>query len=103
MIIVRSIMNGKFGTGGMLAGLLAESMESIERTERLPDVNWRVLTDLAGNFDTVTIEVEIESLAAWDSYRTQLFAMPEFAEAMAQTGDMVVSGRQEFLHVEAKG
>jgi hypothetical protein len=103
MIIVRSIMQAKFGAGGMLAATATEGMQGYTRAFGKASPRWRVLTDLSGPFDTVTIEAEVESLADWESMRAKLFAMPEFEETLNAMQALVVSGRQEYLNVEASG
>jgi hypothetical protein len=62
-----------------------------------------VMTDLSGPFDTVVQEIEVASLAEWESMRSRLFASAAFREAMAATHALTVSGRTEYWTIEAKG
>ncbi len=49
------------------------------------DHRWKVMTDLFGPFDTVVQEIEVASLAEWESMRSRLVASAAFVEAMAAT------------------
>jgi hypothetical protein len=102
MIVVRTVLQGKFGTGGQLAAAMAESTVQLAREIGLGN-RWRVLTDLSGTFDNVVLEVETASLAEWEGQRAALFAHPLFAEMMGRTAGMVDGGRTDFLTVEAQG
>jgi hypothetical protein len=64
---------------------------------------WRVLTDLSGTFDTVVQEVEVESLAEWETLRVRLFELAAFRESMATMQEFVMSGRNELWTVKAEG
>ena len=69
-------------------------------SERAGASGMRVLTDLSGQFDTVVMEFEVESLAAWEQQRKENFASPEFAESFQRTADLIESGRTEFYTIE---
>ena len=106
MILVRTVFQGKFGTGGKLAAAMSADNEVIAATmEKLVGGRrkWRVLTDLSGSFDTVVFEVEAESLAEWEKVRTAMFQMEDFGESMAQTEDLITGGRNEYWTIEAEG
>lgn len=38
----------------------------------------RILTDLSGPSNTVVQEIEVESLAAWERQRAEVFSRPDF-------------------------
>jgi len=99
MILVRTIMQAKFGKGGELAAGMAESVR--HGSVRAPG-KVRILTDLSGEFDTVVMEATHESLAAWEQFRTALFASAEFQQASARGEGVIVSGRQEYYTIEAE-
>lgn len=101
MIVVRTELQGKFGHGSTLAGMIANAIESLTGYEELQGIRWRVLSGLTGNFDMVTLEVEAESLQAWDRLRLSAFSVPGFVEAMEAAHDITVSGTQQFLNIEA--
>jgi hypothetical protein len=106
MIIVRTVFQGSYGTGGELAA--AQTTAARKFIAELGGVHrWKVMSDLSGPFDTVVMEVEVASLAEWESLRASLFASAAFREAMATslapTHAMTVSGRTEYWTVEAQG
>ena len=106
MIIVRTVFQGSYGKGGELA--VAQTAAAKQFIAELGgDHRWKVMTDLSGPFDTVVMEVEVASLAEWESLRSRLFASAAFREAMAAslaaTHALTVSGRTEYWTVEAQG
>ena len=102
MIVVRTVFQAKFGTGGKLAATLSEASGPMMKESGTPR-RWRVLTDLSGSFDTVVQEVEVESLAEWETLRVRLFELAAFRESMATMQEFVMSGRNELWAVEAEG
>ena len=97
MILVRMVFQGKFGTGGKLA---ASMVEMTRQMSGGAEGKVRILSDLSGEFDTIVFESTHESLAAWEQFRTQMFAQE--AEA-GDTGDeYILSGRQEYYTIEAE-
>ena len=65
MIVVRNVFQAKIGRASELAQGMAESMRRTPPAGAAA-AGWRVLTDLSGPFDTVVLEIEVESLAAWE-------------------------------------
>jgi hypothetical protein len=102
MIIVRNVLQAKFGKAGQLAAEFGRTNPGMGSDLGLAR-RWRVLTDLSGPFDTVVQEVEAESLAEWEQARARLFQQPSFREAFERTQDLVVSGRNEIWTIEAEG
>jgi hypothetical protein len=106
MIIVRTVFHGSYGKGGDLAAAQTAAARQVV-AEMGGDHRWKVMSDLSGPFDTVVMEVEVASLAEWESMRSRLFASAEFREAMASTlgisRALTVSGRTEYWTIEAKG
>jgi hypothetical protein len=106
MIVVRTILQAKFGKGGELAAHMAEDNQRIIGEigqQGNQGGRWRILTDLTGQFDTVVLEVEVESMAAWEQARAKLFSSPAFQQSMAQTQQLVVGGRNEMWNIEGQG
>ena len=105
MILVRTVFQAKVGRAAEVAQGMAEGLRGggealgIESRVRA----WRVLTDLSGPFDTVVLEVEVDSLAAWEQQRKELFASPVWQAGFAGTAELVVSGRNELYTLEAQG
>ena len=106
MIIVRTVFQGSYGKGGELAALQTATAKQFV-AEMGGDNHWKLMTDLSGPFDTVVMEVEVASLAEWESIRSRLFTSAAFGEAMATTlgaaRAMTVSGRTEYWTIEAQG
>ena len=102
MIVVRTVLQAKFGTGGRLAATLSEASGPMMKESGTPR-RWRVLTDLSGSFDTVVQEVEVESLAEWETMRVRLFELAAFRDMMAGMHESVVSGRNELWTLEGEG
>jgi hypothetical protein len=102
MIVVRTVLQAKFGTGGRLAASLSQASSAM-MAEPGTARRWRVLTDLSGEFDTVVQEVEAESLAEWETRRVRLFELAAFRDSMAQMQEFIVSGRNELWTIEGEG
>ncbi len=84
MIVVRTVLQAKFGTAGRLAASMTEASRAMSAEAGAPR-RWRVLTDLSGPYDTVIQEVEAESLADWEMMRARMFEMAAFRDSMAAT------------------
>jgi hypothetical protein len=102
MIVVRTVLQAKFGTGGKLAASFSETSVAMMAEAGKPH-RWRVLTDLSGPFDTIVQEVEVESLAEWETFRVKLFELAAFRDSMATMQELVVSGHNEYWTIEAEG
>jgi hypothetical protein len=106
VIIVRTVFQGSYGKGGELAAAQTAAAKQFI-AELGGDHRWKVMSDLSGPFDTVVMEVEVASLAEWESMRSRLFASAAFREAMAATmaaaRALTVSGRTEYWTVEGQG
>lgn len=93
MLIVRDIFVAKPGQASKLAKLWKRVMGA--------DPKVRVLTDLIGTYNTVMMEWEVESLAAWEEeikkyQRGEMPPMsPEDAEAMKHYTEQYLTGRRE--------
>ena len=104
MILVRMVFQATFGNGGELARQMATGMVAPGQQSPAGAGRWRILTDLtSGPFDTVVLEGEWESLAAWEQARSQMFADPSFQESMSGTAALIESGHAELYTIEAEG
>lgn len=65
--------------------------------------NPRILTDASGPMYQAIIEVETESMTAWESHRRSLFRQVDFQVWFNQLRSAVHSGRHEFYRVEYTG
>jgi len=101
MILVRTVLQATFGRGAEVAQLAVEVDRRLAK-ETGWGGRWRVLTDLSGPFDTVVLETVVESLAAWERLRAELFSQPAFRDAMPKLQELVQSGRAEYYTIEAE-
>ncbi|HKG26095.1 MAG TPA: hypothetical protein VKB09_10635 [Thermomicrobiales bacterium] len=102
MILVRTVMQAKFGMGGQLAAAMKEGNAQLT-ADLGPSGPWRLLTDLSGGFDRVILEMQVESLAEWERQRAALFSSPAFGEMMGRTAGMIEGGANELYTIEAEG
>jgi hypothetical protein len=96
MILVRDVFQAKYGKGGDLVELFKEAHDSWPS-----EYATRILTDASGPFFTVVSETAVESLAAWEQFMAEVFAIPDFGDWFARMQPLVRSGRREFYNVEA--
>jgi hypothetical protein len=102
MILVRTVLQGKFGTGGQLATAMRDGNAKIASELGLTN-RWRILTDLSGGFDRVVLEIVAEDMADWERQRVALFSHPSFGELMGRTAGMIEGGYNEFYTIEGEG
>ncbi len=96
MILIREVFQAKYGQGDSMVALYKEAQE-----KWLSEMPSRLLVDLSGRFFTVVVEIEVESLAAWEARMAQLFATPETADWFARMTNFVESGHREFYTIAA--
>jgi hypothetical protein len=102
MILVRTVLQGKFGTGGQLAAAMKDGNVKLAGELGLSN-RWRILTDLSGGFDRVVLEIVAENMAEWEAQRVALFSHPAFGELMGRTAGMIEGGVNEFYTIEGEG
>ena len=61
--------------------------------------DYRILTDLAGEFFTVVVEFSWASLAEMEEQRERAFADARFQEWFSEMSELVESGRRELFAV----
>ena len=94
MLVFREIFVAKPGQASKMAKLMKEVMEAD------PNFKGRIMTDVVGDYNTVVIEGEIESLAAWEKQMEGYANMPpEIAEKMKNYTDMYLTGKREIFRV----
>jgi hypothetical protein len=99
MIVVRMVFQTKWGKAEQAVKEFAGAVEIMQRiTGSKPHV--RILTDLSGPFHTVVQEIEVESLAKWEQYRTAMFSSPEFQQNSSNMEMPFEGGRTEFYTLE---
>jgi hypothetical protein len=103
MVLVRMVIHAQTGQAGEMARLFKENLGMMKKMwgQEYPV---RILTDLSGPFDTLVLETTVDSLATWEKIRANMFASPDFAQAMENNTSMSYrSGRTEFYTIEAEG
>ena len=65
MILVRQVFQVPIGTARDVAASFMRGATEFAQTGGA-EVHGRVLTDISGPFGTVILEIEVESLAAWE-------------------------------------
>jgi hypothetical protein len=98
MLIYKETFIAKPGQASKMAKLMKEVMEAD------PNFKGRVMTDLIGNYNTVVVEGEVESLAAWEKMMEDMGKgsskmSPELAEKMKNYTDMYLTGKREIFRV----
>lgn len=98
MIIIREIFNAKPGQASKLAKLFKKAFGS--------DPTTRIMTDLVGNYNTVVVEMQVNSLAEFEkqmenykSGKPDPKMNPEVAEEMSKYTEMYLTGRREVFQV----
>ena len=93
MIIVRNSFIAKPGQ----AGKLAAQLKDMAKAGNLRNV--RVMTDLAGEFNHVIMEHEVESASEFEELMTRYSSDPQAREEAKGYTDLWTTGRRELFRV----
>jgi len=95
MIVVRDVLTARPGMASKLATLFKEvaGMMPADRAKM------RVMTDATGPFNTVVLESEIESFAAWEDLMAEFRQRPEVGEKMKGYTDLYLTGSREIYRL----
>lgn len=93
MIIVRSCFVAKPGSASTLAAQFKKAADAA----KIP--NYRVLTDLTGDFNRVILEYEAENLGEFEARMKDYATNEAFREQMKGYTDLYVTGSREMLQV----
>jgi hypothetical protein len=93
MIIVRNTFIAKPG----LAGKLAAQLKDMATAGNLR--NFRVMTDLTGEFNHVIMEHEVESASEFEQLLTKYSSDPQSREKAKGYTDLWTTGRRELFRV----
>jgi hypothetical protein len=98
MIIIREVFTAKPGQASKLAKLFRRGFGS--------DPTVRLMTDLAGDYNTVVVEMPVKSLAEWEkqmedykSGKPDPRMDPKVAEEMSKYTEMYLTGRREIFQI----
>ena len=93
MIVVRNTFTAKPGQ----AGKLATHMKEVVAASNLRNV--RILTDIAGDFNQVVMEHEVESLADFETLMQRYSTDPQIREKAKDYLDLWTTGKREIFRV----
>ena len=93
MIVVRNTFTAKPGQAGKLAAHLKE----IAALGNLP--NFRVLTDLTGDFNHVVLEYEADSISGFEQTMSKYATNPEIREKAKEYLDLWMTGNRQLLRI----
>jgi hypothetical protein len=98
MILVREIFTAKPGQASKLAKLFRKGFGN--------DPNLRIMTDLAGDYNTVVMEMTVKSLADFEKQMEEYKSGkpdpkmdPKVAEEMSKYTEMYLTGRREIFQI----
>jgi hypothetical protein len=98
MIVERIVFQAKYGKGDELVALFREMRKVAPPS--LVGRNPRLLTDRSGQFFTIVLEAEWESLGEWEKAFGQMFSEARFRDLMERSTPLIESGRREFYNLE---
>ncbi len=104
MIMARTVIQTKWGK----ADEVVNGMKEMMKGGPMPEGGHKVtlMTDLSGEFHTVIMESQFDSLAAWEKFRATMFTGQDSGGdgpgGQDNMEEMMVSGRQEFYTIEAE-
>jgi hypothetical protein len=98
MLIVRDIFTAKPGQASKLAKLFKKASAG--------DPKMRVMTDLVGDYNTVVMEMHVESLVEFEEHMKEYRSGkpdpridPKTAEELSKYTEMFLTGRREILQI----
>jgi hypothetical protein len=93
MIIIRNCFVAKPGNASKLAAQLKEAAVAMQ----MP--NFRILTDMTGDFNRVVMEYSAESLTEFEGRLRQYMTDPVLKEKMKGYTDLYTTGYREVMQV----
>ena len=93
MYVIRNTFHAKPGQAGKLAAQLKE-MLAVGKLR-----NARILTDVSGNFNTVVMEHEMETLSEWEALMERYASDPQIRSLAGGYLDLWTTGKREFFKV----
>jgi hypothetical protein len=94
MIVVRNTFTAKPGSAGKLVTTIKEAV-----TASAHITNFRLLTDLTGDFNTVVFEIELANLAEFEASMKDYATNEKFREKMKGYTDLWTTGKREIFQV----
>lgn len=96
MLIIREVFTAKPGQASKLAKLFKRAFTQ--------DRNLVVMTDMVGDYNTVVVEMQVNSLAEFEKQMEEYKSgkeqvNPEVADEMSKYTEMYVTGRREIYQI----
>lgn len=98
MLVIREVFNAKPGQASKLAKLFRRAFGK--------DQTIRIMTDMVGSYNTVVVEMQIDSLAEFEKQMAEYKSGkpdpkmdPEVAEEMSKYTEMYLTGRREIYQI----
>jgi len=99
MLVVRDVFHAKFGKANPVVAYFKEGLKKASEMMGEEMANRvRILTDRTGRFDTVVVEVTVESLTELEQLRGQMQGMQ--ASSDSPIFDLVEMGHREIYNIE---
>lgn len=93
MILIRNCFVARPGQASKLAAQIKDAVAASIIT------NFRVLTDVTGDFNRVILEFEAEDLGTFETQLKDYATNPQFRDKMKGYTDLYVTGSREILHI----
>ena len=93
MIVVRNCFIAKPGHASKLAAQLKEAAAASKLGKA------RILTDLTGDFNRVSMEFETDSISGFEANMKDYASNPAFREKMKGYTDLWITGSREILQI----
>lgn len=98
MLIIREVFTARPGQASKLAKLFKKAFGA--------DPGTRVMTDMAGNYNTVVVEIQVKNLAEFERQMEEYKSGkpdpnmdPQVAEEMSKYTEMYLTGRREIFQI----
>ena len=98
MYLIRECFQTKPGKAKELVKMFKAAVPHFEKTEG--GKNYRVMTDITGNYWTVVMDLEVDEIGAFITGLRQSTASPELKEILKGYTDLIVSGSRSIFIIE---
>lgn len=93
MIVVRNTFIAKPGSASKLAKLFKDAASAVKIAK------FRVMTDMIGDFNTVVLEFEGETMQDFEAQMHQYESDPTYREQLKGYTDLYLTGKREIFKV----
>ena len=96
MFLIRAVFQAKRGMAPEVVDLL-KTLNNMFIS--MGNDTWKLYVDFAGEFDTVVLQVDVDSLDQFFNVERGLFSDPDTGPLMARVNENSVGGRREIYEV----